>query len=92
MEIKSDGSAGEITKLETSRKLYHSDGLRRFGPHSLIMVEGETIGTLDLITISGDSAKVETIQGGFDGRFRSYRWAMSLTCSTVRCDSCSIRI
>ena len=67
VEIKSDGSAGEITKLETSRKLYHSDGLRRFGPHSLIMVEGETIGTLDLITISGDSAKVETIQGGFDG-------------------------
>ena len=67
VEIKSDGSAGGITKLETSRKLYHSDGLRRFGPHSLIMVEGETIGTLDLITISGDSAKVETIQGGFDG-------------------------
>jgi hypothetical protein len=31
------------------------------------MVEGETIGTLDLITISEDSAKVETIQGGFDG-------------------------
>ena len=67
VEIKPDGSAGTVTKLETSRKLYHSDGLRRFGPHSLIMVEGETVGTADLITISGDSAKVETIQGGFDG-------------------------
>jgi hypothetical protein len=67
IEIKSDGSAGKVTKLETSRKLYHSDGMRKFGGHSLIQVEGETIGTLDLITISGDSAKVETVQGGFDG-------------------------
>ena len=67
VEIKPDGSAGAVTKLETSRKLYHSDGLRKFGPHSIIQVEGETVGTLDLITVSGDSAKVETIQGGFDG-------------------------
>jgi hypothetical protein len=29
-----------VTKLETSRKLYHSDGRRRFGPQSMIMVEG----------------------------------------------------
>jgi hypothetical protein len=67
IEIKSDGSPGSVTKLETSRKLYHSDGMRKFGPHSLIQVEGETVGTLDLITVSGDSAKVETVQGGFDG-------------------------
>lgn len=67
IEIKSDGSAGAITKLETSRKLYHSDGLRRFGPNTLLMVEGEKVGTLDLITISGNSAKIETVQGGFDG-------------------------
>ena len=67
IEIKPDGSAGAVSKLETSRKLYHSDGMRKFGSHSLIQVEGETIGTLDLITISGDSAKVETVQGGFDG-------------------------
>jgi sugar lactone lactonase YvrE len=67
IEIKSDGSAGAVTKLETSRKLYHSDGLRRFGPQSMIMVEGEKIGTLDLITIAGNTAKIETVQGGFDG-------------------------
>jgi hypothetical protein len=67
IEIKPDGSAGAITKLETSRKLHHSDGLRRFGPQSLIMVEGEKVGTLDLITISGNSAKVETVKDGFDG-------------------------
>ena len=31
------------------------------------MVEGETKGNLDLITIDGDNAKIETIKGGFDG-------------------------
>ena len=67
IETKSDGSPGAITKLETSRKLYHSDGLRRFGPQLLLMVEGEKVGTLDLITVSGDFAKVETVKDGFDG-------------------------
>ena len=58
--------AGKITKLQTSRPLYHSDGLRAFG-NKLIMVEGETKGNLDLVTIDGDNAKIETIKDGFDG-------------------------
>jgi hypothetical protein len=41
--------------------------LRAFRPNKLIMVEGETKGNLDLITIDGDNAKIETIKGGFDG-------------------------
>ena len=65
--VNADGSAGKITKLQTSRPLYHSDGLRAFGPNKLIMVEGETKGNLDLITIDGDNAKIETIKDGFDG-------------------------
>jgi sugar lactone lactonase YvrE len=65
--MNSDGSAGKVTKLETSRPLYHSDGLRAFGPNKLIMVEGETKGDLDLVTIDGDNAKIETIKDGFDG-------------------------
>ena len=64
--INADGSAGTITKLQTSRPLYHSDGLRAFG-NKLLMVEGETKGNLDLITIDGDNAKIETIKDGFDG-------------------------
>ena len=60
------GSAGAITKLQTSRPLYHSDGLRAFG-NKLIMVEGETKGNLDLVTVDGDNANIETIKGGFDG-------------------------
>jgi hypothetical protein len=31
------------------------------------MVEGETKGTLDQIVVSGDSAKVEILKGGFEG-------------------------
>jgi hypothetical protein len=57
--------AGKITKLQTSRPLYHSDGLRAFG-NKLIM-EGETKGNLDLISVDGDNAKIETIKDGFDG-------------------------
>ena len=65
--VNADGSAGAITKIQTSRPLYHSDGLRAFGPNKLIMVEGETKGNLDLITVDGDNAKIETIKDGFDG-------------------------
>jgi sugar lactone lactonase YvrE len=65
--MKPDGGAGAITKLQTSRPLYHSDGLRAFGPNKLLMVEGETKGFLDLITIDGDNAKIETVKDGFDG-------------------------
>lgn len=65
--VQPDGSAGAITKLRTSRALFHSDGLRAFGRNTLLMVEGETKGTLDLITVSGDDAKVETLKGGFEG-------------------------
>jgi hypothetical protein len=62
-----DGSAGAITKLQTSRPLYHSDGLRAFGDNKLLMVEGETKGFLDLVTISGDKAQIDTVKDGFEG-------------------------
>jgi sugar lactone lactonase YvrE len=65
--VNPDGSAGTITKLQTSRPLYHSDGLRAFGPNKLLMVEGETKGFLDLITVDGGNAKIETVKDGFDG-------------------------
>jgi sugar lactone lactonase YvrE len=65
--VNADGSAGPITKLRTSRPLYHADGLRAYGANRLLMVEGETKGTLDLITVSGDSARIETVKAGFEG-------------------------
>ncbi len=65
--VNPDGSAGTVTKLHTSRPLYHSDGLRAYGKNQLLMVEGETRGFLDLITIDGDNARIETLKSGFEG-------------------------
>ena len=63
--VNPDGGAGPITKLQTSRPLYHSDGLRAFGPNKLLMVEGDARGLLDLITIEGDRATIDTVKDGF---------------------------
>lgn len=65
--VNPDGGAGAITKLQTSRPLFHSDGLRAFAVNKLLMVEGETKGNLDLITVSGDNAQIETVKSGFEG-------------------------
>ena len=65
--VKPDGGAGAVTKLQTSQPLYHSDGLRAYGSDKLLMVEGETKGTLDVISLSGDNAKIEVVKGGFEG-------------------------
>ena len=67
INVNPDGSAGPITRLRTSRPLYHSDGLRAYGKNQLLMVEGETRGYLDLITIDGDNAKIEILKNGFEG-------------------------
>ncbi len=67
INVNPDGSAGTITKLHTSRPLYHSDGLRAYGNNRLLMVEGETRGYLDMITIDGDNAKIEILKNGFEG-------------------------
>ena len=67
IKVNPDGSAGAVTKLHTSRPLYHSDGLRAYGGNRLLMVEGETRGYLDLITIDGDRAEVKTLKDGFEG-------------------------
>ncbi len=64
IEMKPDGSAGTVTKLETPRALYHSDGLRTFGD-KLLMVEGAGKGNLDLITVKGDKVEIDTLKSGF---------------------------
>lgn len=57
IEVK-DGSPGKVTKLMTSRPLTHPDGLRPY-KDGFLMAEGG--GTIDRITVDGDSAKVETV-------------------------------
>lgn len=59
------GDAGEITALTTSRPLTLPDGLRRYGDLTFLMVEGG--GTLDLVTVEGDTARIETLEAGLAG-------------------------
>ncbi len=60
-----DGRAGEVTALETSRKLTLPDGLRPYGSNTFLMIEGG--GSLDLVTIKGRTAEISTIKDGFGG-------------------------
>jgi len=60
-----DGRAGEVTTLQTSRKLTLPDSLRTYGDNTFLMIEGG--GSLDLVTVNGGTAKVETIKDGFGG-------------------------
>ena len=60
-----DGAAGAVTALKPSRPLTLPDGLRRYGADTFLMAEGG--GTLDLLTVAGDEARVETLAGGLAG-------------------------
>jgi sugar lactone lactonase YvrE len=62
--LNADGSAGEVTNIETSRPLQHPDGMRRVDANRLLLVEGSA-GTADLVTISGEHAEIQTLRGGF---------------------------
>jgi sugar lactone lactonase YvrE len=63
--VKPDGSAGAITKLETSRPLTQPDGMRSVGSKTLLLVEGA--GRLDEVTINGDKAEIKVVREGLTG-------------------------
>jgi len=56
------GKATKLTKLTPSRPLFHTDGMRRYGM-DFLLIEGQ--GRLDLMTVHGDSASVETLKDGY---------------------------
>jgi hypothetical protein len=60
-----DGRAGEVTALQTSRKLTLPDSLRTYGNDTFLMIEGG--GSLDLVTVKGGTAEISTIKDGFGG-------------------------
>jgi sugar lactone lactonase YvrE len=64
VEVK-DGAPGTITKLKPSRVLQFPDGLRSTGGKTFVMAEGG--GSVDSVTVSDDSADVETIKDGIAG-------------------------
>jgi sugar lactone lactonase YvrE len=63
--VKADGSAGPITKLETSRPLQTPDGMRSVGSRTMLLVEGA--GRLDEVTIAGDKATIKVLKEGLTG-------------------------
>lgn len=60
--VKGDGDAGTVSELKPSRPLNHPDGMRMLGHNSFLMIEGA--GSLDRVTVSGDSAKIEVLKNG----------------------------
>ena len=57
------GNAGNLSKLNPSRKLALTDGLRPLSPNVFLLIEGE--GRLDKVTIKGDDATIETLKDGY---------------------------
>lgn len=64
IDVNKDGSAGKITKLETSRPLMGPDGMRSVGARTMLLVEG---GRLDEVTINGDKAEIKVLKEGMTG-------------------------
>lgn len=79
IEVAGNGVAGKITELQTSRPIRLPDGMRPYGKNTLLMVEGA--GSLDLVTIDGDKARIDTLKQGYDGpvavtRIRNTAWVL----------------
>jgi len=65
IDVKKDGSAGAITRLETSRPLMQPDGMRAVGSRTMLLVEGA--GRLDEVTINGNKAEIRVLKEGMTG-------------------------
>jgi sugar lactone lactonase YvrE len=63
--VQRDGSAGTITRLETSRPLTQPDGMRSVGAATMLLTEGA--GRLDEVTIDGDRAEIKVLKEGLAG-------------------------
>jgi sugar lactone lactonase YvrE len=63
--VKGDGSAADVTEIETSTLLDHPDGLRPLKENTFLMIEGA--GRLDRITVNGNTAKTEVLKDGMNG-------------------------
>jgi len=65
IDVNKDGSAGKITKLETSRPLMQPDGMRSVAGRTMLLVEGA--GRLDEVRINGDKAEITVLKDGLTG-------------------------
>ncbi len=63
--IGKDGKAGPVTEIELDRAITRPDGMRRFGRHSLLVVESGNGGRLSRVDLTGDTGKVTSVKEGF---------------------------
>lgn len=65
IDLRAEGSAGAPAILKTSRPLVRPDGMRRLSADQLVLAEGA--GHIDVLTVKGDTVKVETLRSGLIG-------------------------
>ena len=66
--MNTDGSAGKGVNLATSMDIYQPDGMRLSSSGKILMVAGrgkDGNGRLDEVTVSGDSANITVVKGGY---------------------------
>ena len=64
IDIGKDGKSTKITDLKLSRHLDRPDGLRTIGKNRFLQAENS--GDMTVVTVTGDSAKVDTIKSGLE--------------------------
>lgn len=65
IDVNRDGSAGTITRIETSLAFTRPDGLRTSGANTLVQAEGQ--GRVTEIIVTGDRADVRVLGEGLTG-------------------------
>jgi hypothetical protein len=64
VDVKADGTAGTATFLELSQPIDGPDGMRALPDGRVILAENRS-GKIDIVTVSGDKAKIDMIKDGF---------------------------
>jgi hypothetical protein len=59
----SEGAAGAVTVLKTSRSLVLPDAIRPVGNNEFLLIEGD--GRLDRLVVNGENAVIETLEDGY---------------------------
>jgi sugar lactone lactonase YvrE len=64
VDVKPDGTAGAATFLDLSQPIDGPDGMRSLPDGRFILAENRA-GKVDIVTVDGDKAKIDTIKDGF---------------------------
>lgn len=65
VRVNSDGSAGPVKEITLSRPIDHPDGMRAFGKHAVLIIEGGGSGALSKIVFKGAKGEVSSVKQGY---------------------------